>query len=299
MTGRMNRIDPKEYESLIEKRLEKYVPEEALLQAGLFKAMRYSLLAGGKRIRPSLLLEFCGVCGGDQEAALPFACAVEMIHTYSLIHDDLPCMDDDGMRRGRPSNHVVFGEARALLAGDALLTMAFETMLSPESVAAAGAERAAAAAGILARAAGAYGMAGGQMIDLESEGKRVDAETLIRMDENKTGALIAASARMGCVLAGAGEREFRAAEAYSKSIGLAFQITDDILDVEGEEASLGKPVGSDEQNEKSTYVSTLGMEKARGLVGELTAAAVSVLGVFGDRGEYLRQLAVQLSVRKK
>ena len=299
MTGRMNRIDPKEYESLIEKRLEKYVPEEALLQAGLFKAMRYSLLAGGKRIRPSLLLEFCGVCGGDQEAALPFACAVEMIHTYSLIHDDLPCMDDDAMRRGRPSNHVVFGEAQALLAGDALLTMAFETMLSPECVAAAGAERAAAAAGILARAAGAYGMAGGQMIDLESEGKRVGAETLIRMDEGKTGALIVASAGMGCVLAGAGERELHAAEAYAKSIGLAFQITDDILDVEGEEASLGKPVGSDEQNEKSTYVSTLGLQKARGLVRELTAAAVSALGVFGDRGSYLKELAVKLSVRKK
>ena len=299
MTGRMDRIDPKAYGALIEKSLKKYVPEETLLQAGLFKAMRYSLLAGGKRIRPALLLEFCGVCGGDQEAALPFACAVEMIHTYSLIHDDLPCMDDDGMRRGRPSNHVVFGEARALLAGDALLTMAFETMLSPESVAEVGAERAAAAAGILARAAGAYGMAGGQMIDLESQGKRVDADTLIRMDEEKTGALIVAAAKMGCVLAGAGERELRAAEAYARSIGLAFQITDDILDVEGEEASLGKPVGSDEQNEKSTYVSTLGMEKARGLVGELTAAAVSVLGVFGDRGEYLRQLAVQLSVRKK
>lgn len=295
----MDRIDPKEYESLIEKHLEKYVPEEPLLQAGLFKAMRYSLLAGGKRIRPSLLLEFCGACGGDQEAALPFACAVEMIHTYSLIHDDLPCMDDDGMRRGRPSNHVVFGEAQALLAGDALLTMAFETMLSPESVAAAGAERAAAAAGILARAAGAYGMAGGQMIDLLSEGKRVGAETLIRMDEGKTGALIVASAKMGCVLAGAGERELHAAEAYAKSIGLAFQITDDILDVEGEEASLGKPVGSDEQNAKSTYVSTLGPEKARGLVQELTAAAVSALGVFGDRGSYLKELAVKLSVRKK
>lgn len=295
----MNRIDPKEYESLIQAGLEEYVPEEKLPQAGLFRAMRYSLLSGGKRIRPSLLLEFCGICGGDQEAALPFACAVEMIHTYSLIHDDLPCMDDDGMRRGRPSNHVVFGEAQALLAGDALLTMAFETMLDPENAGRTGADRAAAAAGILARASGAYGMAGGQMIDLESEGKKIDADTLIRMDECKTGALIVAAAKMGCVLAGAGQNELRAAEAYARSVGLAFQITDDILDVEGDEASLGKPVGSDRDRGKSTYVSILGMGRARALVAELTAAAEQALGVFGDRGSYLRQLAVQLSVRKK
>ena len=295
----MSRIDPKEYGPMIQAGLEKYVPEEKLPQGELFRAMRYSLLSGGKRVRPALLLEFCGVCGGDQEAALPFACAVEMIHTYSLIHDDLPCMDDDGMRRGRPSNHVVFGEAQALLAGDALQAMAFETMLDPENAERVGADRAAAAAGILARASGAYGMAGGQMIDLLGEGKKIDADTLIRMDECKTGALIVAAAKMGCVLAGAGTDELRAAEAYGRSVGLAFQITDDILDVEGDEAALGKPVGSDRSNEKSTYVSILGMERARSLVSELTAAAEAALGVFGKRGGYLREFAARLSVRKK
>ena len=295
----MSRIDPKNYAETIQAYLEKYVPpEDKLLQNDLFEAMRYSLFAGGKRIRPILLLEFCEACGGDQKSVLPFACAVEMIHSYSLIHDDLPCMDNDDMRRGKPSNHVVFGEAQALLAGDSLLTMAFETMLSPESIAAVGARRAAEAAGILAKAAGAYGMAGGQMIDLQSEGKRISAETLIRMDECKTGALICAAAKMGCVLADAEEQTLHAAEKYAKSIGLAFQIRDDILDVEGQQALLGKPIGSDLENGKSTYVSILGMEKARELVKELTDEAVSALSCFGERGEYLRGLAVQLSSRK-
>lgn len=295
----MGRIEPKDYEIVLERELGKYVPEEDLLQAGLFRAMRYSLFAGGKRIRPSLLLEFCDLCGGDQEAVLPFACAVEMIHTYSLIHDDLPCMDDDEIRRGKPSNHVVFGEAQALLAGDGLLTMAFETMLSPDSISAVGADRAAKAAWILAKAAGAYGMVGGQVIDLASEGKRISADTLIRMDECKTGALIRAAAEMGCVLAGAGERDIRAANRYAKSIGLAFQIMDDILDVEGETSALGKPVGSDQENGKSTYVSVLGMERAQQIVRELTESAESALSGFGERAEYLRNLAVHLSKRKK
>ncbi|MCI1991190.1 MAG: polyprenyl synthetase family protein, partial [Oscillospiraceae bacterium] len=218
----MGRIDRSGYLQSVEDALRKYVPEVSLMQSGLFRAMRYSLLAGGKRIRPVLVLEFCGLCGGDQEAALPFACAVEMIHTYSLIHDDLPCMDDDGLRRGKPSNHVVFGEAQALLAGDALLTMAFETMLSPESVKGVGAERAADAAGILAKAAGAYGMAGGQAIDLMSEGKKVSEETLQKMDECKTGALIRAAAKMGCALAGADSGQIRAADEYAAAIGFAF-----------------------------------------------------------------------------
>ncbi|MCI1964698.1 MAG: polyprenyl synthetase family protein [Oscillospiraceae bacterium] len=294
----MGRIEPQKYIEAIQNGLEKYVPEEKLLQHGLFQAMRYSLFAGGKRIRPVLLLEFCGACDGDQESAIPFACAIEMIHSYSLIHDDLPCMDNDSMRRGKPSNHVVFGEAQALLAGDALLTMAFETMLSKDSVAAVGAQRAAAAAGILARAAGAYGMAGGQMIDLESEGKQISADTLIHMDECKTGALICAAAKMGCVLAGAEESRLHAAEKYAKSIGLAFQITDDILDVSGRQDRLGKPIGSDQEKGKSTYVSVLGLEKARTLVKQLTDEAVSALGCFGGKGNYLRRLAVSLSERE-
>jgi geranylgeranyl diphosphate synthase, type II len=294
----MSRIEPQKYGEVIEASLEKYVPQVNLLQKRLFEAMRYSLLSGGKRIRPILLLEFCGVCGGDQQSAVPFACAVEMIHTYSLIHDDLPCMDNDAIRRGKPANHIAFGEAQALLAGDALLTMAFETMLSPDSIAAVGPQRAAAAAGILAKASGAYGMAGGQMIDLESVGKQVSADTLIQMDQCKTGALICAAAKMGCVLAGAGETKLHAAEKYANSIGLAFQIMDDILDVEGEQDSLGKPVGSDQEKGKSTYVSILGLEKARALVQELTNEAISALDCFGEQGNYLKNLAVTLSSRK-
>lgn len=294
----MSRIDRKDYISVIENSLKKYVPEEKLLQADLFKAMRYSLLAGGKRIRPVLVLEFCGLCGGDQTAALPFACAVEMVHTYSLIHDDLPCMDNDDMRRGQASNHVKFGEAQALLAGDALLTMAFETMLSAESIQSVGAERAASAAGILAKAAGAYGMAGGQAIDLQSEGKKISADTLIKMDECKTGALILAAAKMGCVLAGANEKQIASAEKYANAIGLSFQIVDDILDVSGEAASLGKPVGSDTENGKNTYVSLMGLKSAKKTVDELTEAAVTALSTFGKNGEYLKNLAVKLADRK-
>lgn len=295
----MNRIDPQEYESLIQNQLDHFVPEENVIQSALFRAMRYSLLAGGKRIRPILVLEYCGLCGGDQQSALPFACAVEMVHTYSLIHDDLPCMDDDDLRRGRPSNHVVFGEAQALLAGDSLLTMSFETMLAPESVRAVGAERAAEAAGILARASGAYGMAGGQAIDLEFEGKKISFDVLQKMDECKTGALILAACRMGCVLGGADETQKKAADLYAKSIGLAFQIVDDILDVTGDTATLGKPAGSDIEKDKNTYVSALGIEKARQTVEKLTNTAVSALSVFpGDTG-YLRNLALRLAERKR
>lgn len=293
----MGRIERSDYLSSVEYSLRRYVPEEGLLQAELFRAMRYSLLAGGKRLRPVLVLEFCGLCGGDQEAALPFACAVEMIHTYSLIHDDLPCMDDDGMRRGKPSNHVVFGEAQALLAGDSLLTLAFQTMLSPESVEAAGAQRAAAAAGELASAAGPYGMAGGQAIDLMSEGKSISLETLQAMDEAKTGALIRASAKMGCLLAGAAPARLAAADRYAAALGFAFQIVDDILDVEGDTAVLGKPAGSDAENGKSTYVSLLGMDRARRAAKELTRTSLEALDIFGSDADYLRGLTRSLATR--
>jgi geranylgeranyl diphosphate synthase type II len=295
----MGRIEREDYCSAVEDALSRYVPENSLMQSELFRAMRYSLLAGGKRIRPILVLEFCGLCGGDQEAALPFACAVEMIHTYSLIHDDLPCMDNDDMRRGRPSNHVVFGEAQALLAGDSLLTMAFETMLSPESIQKAGADRSAEAAGVLAHAAGAYGMAGGQAIDLLSEGKQISMDTLQEMDNCKTGALIRAAAKMGCILAGASKNLVTAAVEYAAAVGFAFQIVDDILDVKGDSQALGKPVGSDRENNKSTYVSLLGIENAERAVRELTATAVSSLHAFHGDTEYLRNLAESLAKRNR
>lgn len=295
----MSSLRQKEYLAMIEKQLKEYLPEEDSGQADLFNAMRYSLLAGGKRIRPILVLEFCKVCGGDERAALPFACAVEMIHTYSLIHDDLPCMDDDDMRRGRPSNHKVFGEDMALLAGDALLTMAFETMLSGDAVKLAGAQHAAQAAGILAAAAGAHGMVGGQVIDLMSEGRTISLDTLKIMDECKTGALIVAAAKMGCVLGGANDTQLAAAERYAGAIGLAFQIVDDILDVTGDTKTLGKPVGSDTENDKCTYVTLMGLENAGKAADELTETAVAALNCFGHDADDLTQLARTLASRKK
>ena len=192
-----------QYLSRIEEALASYLPAKDCLQKDVIEAMEYSLLAGGKRIRPTLTLEFCRVCGGDVQAAMPFACAVEMIHSYSLIHDDLPCMDNSDLRRGRPANHIQYGEDIALLAGDGLLTLAFETALSPKSIKLAGAQRGAEAARLLAKAAGAEGMVGGQVIDLQHENQRAPIEVLLEMDRKKTGALIQAAAQMGCAVAGA------------------------------------------------------------------------------------------------
>ena len=275
----------------IENALERYLPEKVCTQAELYRAMRYSLLCGGKRIRPVLLLEFCRLCGGNENSALPYACAVEMIHTYSLIHDDLPCMDDDDMRRGRPSNHKQFGEAMALLAGDALLTQAFALMMEDEAVKGVGAERAARAAGILANRAGAPGMVGGQVIDLASEGKKISLEDLEEMDRLKTGNLIIAACTMGCVLGGGGDQEISAASQYAQAVGLAFQVVDDILDVTGDESDLGKKTGSDGIHDKCTYVSLLGLEKAQKKADELTEQALSALDSFPGDTSYLRNLA--------
>lgn len=296
---KMHNLRQKENIALIDRKLSEYLPEQDLMQADLFHSMRYSLLAGGKRIRPVLVLEFCRICGGEEKAALPFACAVEMIHTYSLIHDDLPCMDDDDMRRGRPSNHKVFGESMALLAGDGLLTLAFETMLSEETVRLAGAQRAAKSAGILAAAAGARGMVGGQVIDLMSEGRVIPLDTLKKMDECKTGALIVAASKMGCVLGDATEEQLDAAENYARAIGLAFQIVDDILDVTGNTETLGKPAGSDMENDKCTYVTLMGLENAKKAVDDLTQKAVDSLACFGSGANYLTELAGELAARQK
>ena len=263
----------------------------------LYDAMRYSLLAGGKRIRPVLLLECCRICGGDPQAALPFAGAVEMIHTYSLIHDDLPCMDDDDLRRGRPTNHKVYGEATAVLAGDALLTAAFEFML--ESQAALPPERALEAAGILARAAGGRGMVGGQVLDMAGEGHALGLNEVEELQRLKTGALISAAAEMGCVLAGGTAEQRQGAVRYAQCLGLAFQIQDDILDVVGDEATLGKRVGSDAKREKTTFVTLKGVEACRELVEKLTAEAEDALSCFGPEGESLRALAAALAARDK
>ena len=258
------------------------------------QAMRYSVAAGGKRIRPALTLEFCRLCGGDPMAALPFACAVEMIHTSSLIHDDLPCMDDDDLRRGQPSCHKKFGEANALLAGDALILRAFEVLLSADLAP----ERRTKAGVRLAEATGVFGMIGGQTMDLENETREIDAARLRETDKLKTGALIRASCEFGCIAAGAGEEELSAAAAYAENIGLAFQIVDDILDVTADEAQLGKPIGSDAAQGKQTYVTLYGLEEAKQQALEATERAKAALAPFGEKADGLRTFADSLLERK-
>ena len=258
-------------------------------------AMRYSLSGGGKRIRPYLVLEFCRICGGDVQKAMPFAAAVEMIHTYSLIHDDLPCMDNDDLRRGKPACHIRYGYANALLAGDGLLTLAFATLAKAELPP----ERIAKACAVLAREAGHLGMIGGQTMDLENEGKAVTLDTLRQTDCLKTVCLIRAACVLGCIAAGASEDAIHAAETYAKGVGLAFQIVDDILDVTSDTATLGKPVGSDAAQNKNTYVTLCGLEAARAEAEKYTADAVAALKSFGEQGEALRSLAQTLCTRKK
>lgn len=280
--------------SIVEDRLIKLLPECANGQDEVVKAMKYSLSNGGKRLRPVLCLEFARACGADRFDALDFACAVEYIHTYSLIHDDLPCMDDDDMRRGKPSCHKAFGEATALLAGDALLTHAFQIL--------AGAElddkKIALACGLLAQNAGVQGMVGGQVIDLKYESETPDLQQLLSVHRLKTGALISAACLLGCIAAGADDEKIAAASAFAYDLGVAFQIKDDILDVVGSTEALGKPVGSDAENNKTTYVTVRGMENAQKDVEMLTSAAVSRLSAF-ENTDFLKTLALYLVNRNK
>lgn len=285
--------------NIIEEALEAYLPQGDHAEQQLIDAVRYSLRLPGKRVRPSLTLAFAELCGGDVQAAMPFACAVEMVHTYSLIHDDLPCMDDDDFRRGQPSNHKVYGEDIALLAGDALQSMAYDAMLSDAAIAAVGGERAARAARVLAEKSGTLGMVGGQVIDISIEHQAVDIALVQLMEEKKTANLIEAACMMGCIVAGADEKKIAAAERYAHAIGLAFQIVDDILDVTSTAEELGKPIGSDADNEKNTFMSLLGIDRCRELVTQLTDEAIAVLKTFdGDTGE-LKDFAVALANRKK
>ncbi len=284
------------FNTLIEENLQKYIPSKNVTERNLIQSMEYSLTAGGKRIRPLLVLEFCQLCGGVIEEALPLACAVEMIHTYSLIHDDLPCMDNDDYRRGKLSNHKVFGEDIALLSGDALQSLAFQTATS--GVTAENAYRVARAVNNLAYYCGACGMVGGQVIDIEHENKMADITILREMDSKKTSAIIKSACEMGCIIAGADDTAIENAKTFGESIGLAFQIQDDILDVTANPEILGKPVGSDKENQKSTYVSLLGIEKCKTLVKELTAAAIESLEKFDGDATALKNLALSLAERK-
>ena len=295
-----------EYEAcrtLVEERLKEYFTD-ACPQKELLDAMRYSLLAGGKRIRPVLTMKFCQASGGSVEEALEFACAVEMLHTYSLIHDDLPCMDNDDLRRGKPTCHKVYGETVATLAGDALQAAAFRTVLAAEgpwdNSAVSGPW---AAARCLAEAASEQGMCGGQYLDTTNEGIHRSIEDLNVIHAGKTGALLRAACMMG-VCASAGKRNveprlFEAAREYAEHLGMAFQIQDDILDVTATTESLGKPVGSDEANQKTTFVTLLGIDACKQLVREHTDKAKAALqDGFVDSG-FLCWLADQLADRDK
>ena len=262
----------------------------------LEKAMEYSLMAGGKRLRPVLLMAAADAVGKDGAAFLTTGCAIEMIHTYSLIHDDLPAMDNDDYRRGKPTNHKVFGDGIAVLAGAALLTLAFEVMLRQEGAAP---ETLVTVVSEMSRAAGPYGMVGGQVLDLEGEGRRLDLAALRKIHMGKTGALFCAAIRSGAILAGAKEEELAALTLYAERFGLAFQITDDILDVTGDEAAIGKPVGSDVRNEKATYVTLTSLEEAKKLAEDAVDEAVAALDIFGERAAFLRDLALFLLGRKK
>ena len=281
------------YRSMIDSFLASAVPVPAGEKGLLADAMRYSLLAGGKRIRPILALEFCRMLGGDVEAALPAACAIEMIHTYSLIHDDLPCMDNDTLRRGKPTSHVVYGECTATLAGDALQALAFSTLLS----APLSAERKVFCASILAEAAGAQGMCYGQHLDMLGEGRALTAEELTEINNYKTGALLSASCRIGAAAAGASEQQLSAAGQFGLALGLAFQIRDDMLDVLSSDAELGKPVGSDAEENKNTYMVLYGAEKCAEEVRALTDRAISVLQTHFSDAAFLTDLARSLETR--
>ena len=258
-------------------------------------AMEYSLMAGGKRIRPILLMAAAEAVGSKGYNYLPVACGLEMIHTYSLIHDDLPCMDDDDYRRGRLTNHKVYGEAMAVLAGDGLLTLAFEVMLEQKNV-----EPAALIETVreMAMCAGNFGMVGGQGLDIEFEGKDITPEQLRKLHAGKTGALFIAAIRGGAHLAGATHEQLLALTKFADLLGLAFQITDDILDVEGTAEELGKPVGSDEKNHKCTYVSLYGLEAAQELAEKTVNEALECLTMFGENAEPLRQITKMMTKRK-
>lgn len=283
----------KHYEINVNQALEAAVPSPGGRQSVIYEAMRYSLTAGGKRLRPALVLEFCRMFGGSEEAAMPFAMAVEMIHCYSLIHDDLPCMDDDDMRRGQPSCHKKFGEANALLAGDALLTAAFE-QIGNSNLLSSGAR--AKAAALMAQFAGAAGMVGGQVIDLSYEGKPLTEEILTEMYSLKTGALLQAACSLGTLAGGGDQTALERAGQYAKALGLAFQIVDDILDVTGDEVVLGKPIGSDVESEKTTFVTLFGLEKAREIAAAYTKQALKIASEFPNH-EFLLDLTKYLLER--
>ena len=291
-----NKLILKTYCEKIEEQLLDFTKDKNRLQRVILEAMEYSLMAGGKRLRPVLMLEFCRMCGGDVSKYLDIACTIEMIHTFSLVHDDLPCMDNDDYRRGIPSCHKAFSEDIALLAGDALNTLAFEVIANAAMQQRISADKAVMLISVLSHAVGTDGMIGGQVIDLESEGKDISVDTLDVLQGHKTGALIEAACVMGVILGGDFEKIPFAAD-YASALGRAFQIVDDILDVTGSFEELGKPIGSDDEQNKCTYVSLLGLEESKAIAERLTDEALEHLENFEDNG-FLVDLTKNLLERR-
>ena len=288
-----------EKKDMVDGALEKCFPEPEGPASDVISAMRYSLFAGGKRLRPILCMAGAEAVGGFATRVLSLACALELIHTYSLIHDDLPAMDDDDLRRGHPTNHKVFGEAIALLAGDGLLTEAFRLMAGPELREYVSPDRLINVIDLISRAAGYRGMVGGQVVDIQSEGKGVDLCLVEFIHSHKTGALITASVASGAVLAGGDEAQIEALTSYGQNIGLAFQISDDILDIEGDSITLGKKVGADEEKGKSTFPAVVGLERSKEIQAELIEAAIESINGFDRKSDPLRQIAQYIIERKK
>jgi geranylgeranyl diphosphate synthase type II len=278
-----------ERRAMVDAALDTWLPSTSAEPARLHEAIRYSMLAPGKRLRPILVLAGAEAVGGQAETVLRTACALECIHVFSLIHDDLPCMDNDDYRRGRLTSHTVYGEAMAMLAGDALLTLAFE-LVADNGVEVAP-DRVVAALKLISNATGTWGMVGGQVVDIESEGKQIGLEALEYIHSHKTGALLTASSLAGALLCGADEQQQERLRSYGRSIGLAFQIADDILDIVGDEQKIGKPVGSDESNDKATYPKLFGLDESRRMAREEVSRAVAALEGFGQRAEPLRAIA--------
>ena len=290
----MQEITLENYIKLVEDKLYSYINGEESAQGRVIKAMKYSLSAGGKRIRPVLVLEFCRMCGGDIEKTLPIACAMEMIHTFSLIHDDLPCMDNDDLRRGKPSCHKAFDEATALLAGDALEIYPIELIVGSELEP----EKIVKIISKITHQVGVFGMIGGQQIDTENEGKPYTSQALLEMYSLKTSALLKAACCSGCIAAGADEDTVQNAAMYAEKLGLAFQIVDDILDVTGDEKVFGKPIGSDAESGKTTYVTLYGLEKAHEKAEELTNEALEILSNW-ENSDFIKELTKKLLNRNK
>lgn len=296
----MNQMNFNEYKKIAEEHLLDYLPPVGERSITIYNAMKYSLEAGGKRLRPVLVLATCDFCGGDIKEAMPYALAMEYIHTYSLIHDDLPCVDNDDLRRGKPTNHVMFGEAMATLAGDGLLNSAFEAMLSDikntentDSLI-----RKIKAADAIGNAAGCLGMIAGQVADIEAEGKSISVEHLDYINKNKTGAIIRAAVQAGAYLGGADEDLFNDLTEYAEDLGLAFQIRDDILDITGTVEELGKNVGHDEETNKSTYPAIFGLEESEKRLEEVNNHALKVIEKY-DNAEFYRELVEMMANRRK